>query len=76
MKISQKMKGKKTSNDTKMKISQKMKGENNPMKIKENTPMYGKIWITNGFENKSISKLSKIPDGWRRGFLKSKTIKS
>ena len=76
MKISQKMKGKKTSNDTKMKISQKMKGENNPMKIKENTPMFGKIWITNEIENKSISKLSNIPTGWRRGFLKSKTTKS
>ena len=68
--------GKIQSEETKRKISQRMKGENNPMKIKENTPMFGKIWITNGIENKSISKLSKIPDGWRRGFLKRKTIKS
>ena len=68
--------GRTQSEETKKKISQRMMGENNPMKVKENTPMYGKIWITNGFENKSISKLSKIPDGWRRGFLKSKTIKS
>ena len=75
-KISQRLKGKKTSDATKRKISQRLMGENNPMKVKENTPMYGKIWITNGFENKSISKLYKIPDGWRRGFLKSKTIKS
>lgn len=75
-KISQRLKGKKTSDATKKKISQRLMGENNPMKVKENTPMYGKIWITNGFENKSISKLYKIPDGWRRGFLKSKTIKS
>lgn len=62
--------------DVKKKVSQKMMGENNPMKVKENTHMFGKIWINNGIENKSISKLSNIPCGWYRGFLKRKTIKT
>jgi len=28
---------------------------------------FGKMWITNGIENKSLLKSNNIPDGWRKG---------
>ena len=28
---------------------------------------YGTMWITNGFENKKIKKIDKIPKGWYKG---------
>jgi hypothetical protein len=37
---------------------------------------FGKMWITNGLENKSIFKIDAIPEGWEKGrFIKKKSIK-
>ena len=33
----------------------------------ENNPMFGKIWITDGVNNKVIDKNSLIKQGWKRG---------
>lgn len=56
-------KGKKHLDSTKNKIgisnSNKQSGEKNSQ--------YGTMWITNGLENKKISKTDQIPDGWRCG---------
>ena len=51
--------GKKWSEESKQKMSNSVKGKGNPM--------YGKVRITNGVENKIIDSNSPIPDGWRRG---------
>lgn len=38
-----------------------------------NNSQYGKIWITNGTDSKSINKNDSIPAGWRKGrVLKNK----
>ena len=57
-------KGKKLSEETRKKMSESAKRR---MSIPENNPMYGKMRITNGVENKIIDSNSPIPDGWRRG---------
>ena len=55
--------GLKHSDKTKEQISQKnkiqQKGEKNSQ--------YGKIWITNGTENKKINKTDLLPNGWKKG---------
>lgn len=28
---------------------------------------YGTMWITNGIENKSVSRINDIPEGWKKG---------
>ena len=38
--------------------------------LPKNMVMYGKIRITNGFENKIILPNDTIPDGWTRGMAK------
>lgn len=35
-----------------------------------NNPMYGKIRITDGVENKIIDSNLPIPDGWNRGITR------
>lgn len=50
-----------------------VRGEKNPMygKYKELNHNYGKIWITNGIDQKFVKKDDPIPDGWYRGMCNS-----
>ena len=61
-KISATMKGKTLSPETKAKLSAAMKGEN--------SPNYGKMWITNGEISKFIPIDEDIPIGYSRGMTK------
>ena len=54
--------GRKHSQDTKNKISVK----NKSMTGSKNS-QYGTMWITNGSENRKISKTECLPEGWRLG---------
>ncbi|MFW6377072.1 MAG: hypothetical protein ACOCZ5_00355 [bacterium] len=55
--------GKKHSDETKKKI-----GKINSLKQKgNNNSQYGTRWITNGIENKKISKNNIVPNGWKYG---------
>jgi hypothetical protein len=56
--------GKTHTEETKQKMSQKHKE-----RLKDPTKHsgYGTMWITNGVENKKISKDSDIPEGWYKG---------
>lgn len=38
-----------------------------PKNVMENNPNFGKMWITNGVDNKMIKRYADIPDGWRKG---------
>lgn len=51
--------------DHKMKNSTSNSGESNPN--------FGKIFITNGFENKTIKKGDLLPDGWVEGKIEKKS---
>ena len=53
----------------KMKISKKNTG------LKEANSQYGKIWITNGIENKKIKKELEIPINWYRGRVVTEEFK-
>lgn len=55
-------KGKKHSDETK-----KIIGEKNSINTGEKNSQFGTMWITNGSDNKKISKLDEIPEGWRKG---------
>lgn len=55
---------KKHSKETKELISQKAK---DLMKDPTKNSQYGTMWITNGFDNKKIKKIDKIPEGWYKG---------
>lgn len=57
-------KGMVRSEETKNKIKLKMKLVS---KKGIKSPRFGMMWITNGKENKSINKYSKIPKGFRKG---------
>ena len=67
-----------TSNELSLQTQVIKRSQNEPVlceKIKfhsagKNNPMYGKIRITNGFENKIILPNDTIPDGWTRGMAK------
>lgn len=61
------MRGKKMSEESKQKMSESAKRR---MSIPENNPMYSKVRITNGVENRIIDSNSLIPDGWRRGITR------
>lgn len=39
----------------------------NKLKIGENNPMYGRVYITDGTNQQIIKKLDVIPEGWRLG---------
>ena len=55
--------GKKHSEETKIKI-----GKANSIKQKgSNNSQFGKCWITNEIESKTIMKGDQIPEGWRLG---------
>ena len=55
--------GKTHTEEAKKKISQANKGRG----IGIQNSQYGTFWITNGIENKKVSKDSVIPDGWYKG---------
>ena len=56
--------GKSHTEETKQKMSRKHKERlQDPTKNSQ----YGTMWITNGAENKKISKDSDIPEGWYKG---------
>lgn len=61
--LSQHFLGKKWSDLSKQKMSNRVTGNGNPM--------YGKIRITNGKENKIIDSNTPIPDGWVRGMKRN-----
>ena len=63
-KLSDKKKGVKMSEKTKDKM--RINGKIRFLKP-ENNPMFGKIWITDGVNNKVIDKNSLIKQGWKRG---------
>lgn len=55
--------GKKHTTETKEKI-----GKSNSIKQKGNlNSQYGKMWITDGLNNKLIKKTNEIPLGWKKG---------
>jgi len=48
--------------------TKKLIGEKSSIHQKGNkNSQYGKMWITNGIENKSIPKTTNIPEGWYKG---------
>jgi hypothetical protein len=55
--------GKKHTENTKLVIGKK----NSINQQGKNNSQFGSMWITNEIINKSVSKDSVIPDGWRRG---------
>ena len=61
--------GKKYSTET-----NKKKGRSEEQ-LGEKNPMFGKIWITDGVENKTIKKYEIIPQNWHRGQTKKQKIK-
>lgn len=61
-KLSEHFIGKKWSEQSKRKMSNSVTGNKNPM--------YGKIRITDGVENKIIDSNLPIPDGWSRGITR------
>jgi hypothetical protein len=52
--------GKVHSEETKLKMRK-------PKNIGKRNSQYGSMWITNESENKKISKIDSIPEGWRLG---------
>ena len=64
-KLSEHFTGKTWSEESKRKMSKSVTGNKNPM--------YGKMRITNGVENRIIDSNSLIPDGWRRGITRKKS---
>lgn len=60
--------GRQHTEETKARIgaanAENMKGKGNPM--------YGKMRITDGTENRTIEKTEEIPSGWRRGISRKK----
>lgn len=56
-------KGKKHSDETKVKMSESHKGK----QTRNNNSQFGTKWITNGDDNKKLSKDTKLPNGWRFG---------
>jgi len=60
--------GKVRSNEVKLRISNKMKGRF----VGSKHPMFGKVWINNGVENKVILKTDKLPLNWKYGCIKKK----
>lgn len=65
------MTGKKQSEKWRRNHSKMMSGENHPGYGKV-SPTKGNIGITNGFENKQISKTDEIPIGWRKGYTQKR----
>lgn len=61
------MMGKSHSEETKNKMSEKASGKNNPN--------FGKMCITNGVNNRQISKDEAIPVGWQKGLSTSEETK-
>lgn len=55
--------GRKHTEETKIKMSLSSRGKS----AGEKNSQYGTMWITNGSENKKISKSNSIPEGWVRG---------
>ena len=50
------------------KETRKLIGEKNSISQRgEKNSQYGKMWITNGIENKTVIKNEIIPDGWKKG---------
>lgn len=56
--------GRKYSSETILKMRNAKLGKESPVK--------GKVWITNGIENKYALKTEKLPDGWRYGMTQHK----
>lgn len=56
-------KGRHISESQKEKLSIANKGKG----AGKNNSQYGKMWITNGVDSKTIKKEDKIPDGWHKG---------
>ena len=67
--ISFQHKGKVMSKKSKNLISKATTGENNPMygKRNENSPIFGRKWITNGINCKLVDVSKGIPQGYRLG---------
>lgn len=55
--------GKKHKEESKKRIGEKNSRHQQGM----NNSQYGTIWITNGKENKKISSLDSVPEGWYKG---------
>lgn len=55
--------GRKHKEESKRKIGEK----NSVYQKGSGNSQYGKMWITNGVENKKIKKEDSIPDGWYKG---------
>jgi hypothetical protein len=81
-KISDALKGKKKSKETRKRmsdanrnrstISRKKMSEETKEKLRtcnlgNNNPSYGTVWITNGKVNKRIKKIDIVPEGWYNG---------
>ena len=56
--------GKTHTEETKNKLSKTQKSID---RSGDKNPSYGKMWITNGIDNKKQNKLETIPEGWRKG---------
>ncbi len=57
--------GRKHTDETKKKMRSSHIGRHNHIGSKNSR--YGSMWITNGINSRSIWKIDKIPDGWKRG---------
>jgi len=63
-------KGKAHSSETKQKIRASSKG----VAVGEKNSQFGKVWITDGLNNKKISATDTVPAGWRFGRVLNKHV--
>jgi len=48
--------------------------KNNSRRPGEQNPMFGRFFITNGYENRSCDNENNIPEGWRKGKIEKTSV--